>query len=508
MADPVEIEIKLVATSAMLEKLRFNPVLAGNEQVSTLTTTYFDTRGGRLRRAGAALRIRDSEKGREQTLKLAPPNEGSVRRNEWNVELRGDHPEPDNFPAMARSALISLLDGEGLEPVATTHIERTTRQVHFGQSAIEVAFDLGAIEANGRAEPVCELEMEMVEGRLADVIALALRLPLGTELTWSVRSKAERCHALAYGLPLKAIHARAVALSPASDVAQGFQMIAWNCLDQILANYPLVIASGDPEAVHQTRVAIRRLRAAMSIFADVTDDTVEPVLRAELKAAASALASTRDLDVLIRRVASGVAAGGDILGEVIGHLAAKRAKVVVSAQAALRSDSFQRLLFGLAAWLEDGEWLRRKSETGGDLPLRPFAARSLARRRRQLRQTKKHLADLSEAGRHKLRIRVKKLRYANAFFASLFSGNAERHRTAVMKSLDQLQDSLGDLNDMVVAKAHREALFADLDAIAAAAQTVQLDALVTRQQKSRRKLIKLAQNSFDWIVRAPAWWKV
>lgn len=320
MARPLEIEIKLVATPAMLEKLRSDPVLAGEEQVSTLATTYFDTSSGRLRRGGAALRVRRGETGREQTLKLAPPNEGSIRRVEWNAELDGDHPELSNFPAKARTVLAQLLDGKPLEQIATTRIERTTRRLHFGKSAIEIAFDLGKIEAGARDEAICELEMELVEGKLADVIALALKLPLGPELNWSVRSKAERCHALAYALPLKVAHAGSLNLSPALDVAGGFQAIAWNCLQQILANYPLVIASGDAEAVHQTRVAIRRLRAAMSLFADVTDDATEPLLRSELKAVGSSLGPARDLDVLLERISAEARARDSELSWVRTHL--------------------------------------------------------------------------------------------------------------------------------------------------------------------------------------------
>lgn len=132
MAPPLEIEIKLTATPAMLENLRTHPRLAGEDRTVTLTTTYFDTSGGRLRRGGAALRIRDAGESREQTLKLVSSHGASVRRNEWNVAVAGDLPEPSDFPAKARSALARLLGGEPLEPVATTRIERTMRRLHFG----------------------------------------------------------------------------------------------------------------------------------------------------------------------------------------------------------------------------------------------------------------------------------------------------------------------------------------------------------------------------------------
>lgn len=321
MAQPLEIEIKLTATPAMLENLRTHPQLAGEDQAATLTTTYFDTSGGRLKRGGAALRIRDAGESREQTLKLVSPNAASVRRNEWNVAVAGDLPEPSGFPAKARSALARLLGGETLEPVATTRIERTTRRLHFGDSAIEIAFDVGTIEAGGRKEDVCELELELVQGNLVDVIALALKLPLGPDLSWSISSKAERCHALAYAVPPAAAHAKPVRLSPAMNVAQGFHAIAWNCLEQLLANYPMVIATGDPEGVHQARVAIRRLRAAGNVFAELTDDEAGPILRAELKAVAAGLGQARDLHVLLERASRAARAADGDLNDMLAHLA-------------------------------------------------------------------------------------------------------------------------------------------------------------------------------------------
>lgn len=505
---PLETELKLAATPAMLETLRAHPHLAGADQAATLVTTYFDTIGGKLRRVGAALRIRDGGKGREQTLKLITPYGATVRRNEWNVTTAGDIPDPAGFPVRARSALVRLLDGAPLEPVATTTIERTTRRLHFGSSAIEVAFDTGTIRAGERVDNVCELELELVEGHLADVIALVLCLPLGPELRWSVSSKAERCHALAFDLQVVAAHARPVKLLPSMNAARGFQAIAWNCLEQLLANYTLVIGSGDPEALHQTRVAIRRLRAAGKLFGKVTDDDAAPVLRAELKAVASALGPARDLQVLHGRVAAQARAGGHDFGELLGHLDVRQVAALRGAQALLGAEPFQRLLFDVAGWIEGGEWLVHKQETGGNQPLVPFAAHVMSRRRRKLRQVDDRLADLSDATRHRLRVDGKILRYAAEFFASLYRDRGTaRQRLAFGKAAERLQDSLGELNDMAVATGARDALFTDLEPIAAARQAAQLEGLLDAQAKSQAKLVKTAERALAKLTEAAAWWK-
>ena len=508
MIATVESEIKLFASSAMLEALRGHALLAGADQTSTLVTTYFDTLGRKLKHSGASLRIRDGGKGREQTFKLISPGGSVVRRSEWNVAAAGDLPEASAFPAKPRTTLVRLLGGGALEPVATTTIERTTRRIHFGSSAIEIAFDLGAIRAGEREAAVCEFEMELVEGRFADMLALALELPLGPELRWSVSSKAERCYALAFDLQPVAGLAQPVKLSARMNAANGFQAIAWNCLEQLLANYPLVIASGDAEGVHQCRVAIRRLRAACSLFGDVVTDDAAAVLRAELKAVATGFGPARELHVLLDRVASAAASGDHDGSELQAHLGARRGAAVQAAQALLAANPFQRLLFELAVWIENGEWLAQKSETGGSQPIAPFAAQVLSRRRRKLRRKCDSLGQMPDTARHHLRIDVKKLRYAAEFFESLYHNKANaKQRRAFAKALGRLQDSLGELNDMAVAAEGGSALFEDLEPIAAARLATQLDRLLGEHLHSRRKLLK---TSGRWLTRAvgtQVWWK-
>jgi triphosphatase len=509
MAQSIETEIKLAASPAMLERLRAHPKLAGAEQTDTLVSTYYDTSDARLRRGGAALRVRDSGKGREQTLKLTLPGGPSVQRREWNIEAADDRPSPSGFPVRPRRALVRLLEGALLEPVATNRIERTTRRLHFGGSTIEIAFDLGTIEVGGREEAVYELEMEMVEGRLTDVIALALHLPLGPDLRWSVSSKAERCHQLAHDLQPEAVNAQSVKLTSGMDAARGFQVIAWNCLGHLLANYPLVIESGDPEALHQSRVAIRRLRAACRLFGNLADDENAPVLSAELKAVAKGLGPARDLDVLIGHAVSAAKASDQDFSELLTHLGARRDRATQSAQALLAGGSFQRLLFQFADWIEGGEWLARQAETEGNPSLLPFATHALSRRLKKMQRLPDPLSDMSDAARHRLRIDAKKLRYGAEFLASLYRGqNTTKHRQAFVKALERLQDSLGELNDMIVAAKGPNALFEDLEPITAARLEAQLDELLTEHGKSRRKLLKVADRSLVRVAGAGAWWKV
>ncbi|OCC22471.1 hypothetical protein MB02_16560 [Croceicoccus estronivorus] len=507
MADPVETEIKLAAAPSMLARLQDHPALAGKETKSELTTTYFDTADSQLHKAGMALRIRQSGSSREATLKLASPTSSHVKRREWTVPVDSDIPDVGAFPAPARALLAPVLGNLKLQPVATTRVSRTTRHLKHGQSAIEVAFDQGEIVAGNLTEPVSELELELLSGRFPDLAALALQLPLGPELRWSVAAKGQRGHALAYGIAPTPVHASAVTLTPEQDVATGFRAIAWNCLEQLLDNYPLVLAAADPEAIHQSRVAIRRLRAAMILFRKIVKDEQASLLRSELKAATSQLGAVRDLDVLLERVATKARPEDPDAVELLTHLQARRKATLNTAQKLLSSEQFQRLLLQIALWVEAGQWTERSAARGGDGPLEPFVAKVLKRRRRKLRRIGRNLDRIDDPARHRVRIEAKKLRYGVAFFASLYAGAADSEIGGFAKALAKLQDRLGELNDMAVAQTHRMALFKGLDPITAARLQAKLELLEKDTERQRDSLIRSARKALARVDDSAPWWK-
>lgn len=500
MAEGTETELKLAASPAMLLNLRGHPLLAGEDRALTLVTRYFDTADAALHRAGATLRLREGGAGAEQTFKT--PAKGDFHRGEWNAPVTGDTPDPAAFPADARERLEALLDGAPVQPLALTRIERTTRRLRFGKSTIEAAFDFGTVEAEAgrhrRSRPVSELELELVKGRTADLFALAQRLPLGPELAWSTESKGARGQALALKLSFEPVRAHETPLDRAMDVGAGFRAIAWNCLAQLLGNCREVVASGHPDAVHQSRVAIRRLRAAFSLFSDNLADIRTPIFRAEWKAAAAGLGPTRDLHVLIERVEAAAAESGAEADELLRLLRGKRAAATREAQALLAGTAFQHLLVRFAEWLE-------RDMPHPDMPLVDFTGRALGRRRRRLvRDTA--LADMSDEALHELRIRGKKLRYAAEFFGALYPDHAAE-RKAFAKALGKLQDTLGSLHDLAVAHDQRESLFADLEPITAAGLSAQLATLLDRHGPTRKALIKTAAKALDRVADAPVWWK-
>jgi inorganic triphosphatase YgiF len=513
MSAASETEIKLLASPAMLASLRTHPRLAGvgdgAESTGLLVTTYFDAVDHRLQRAGISLRTRCRGRDREQTVKCASLAGGAVRRGEWTSALAGDEPVVRDLPAPARALVGQVLGRAKLRPIATTRIERTVRRLVVGGSLVEIAFDTGRLEVGDRSEPVCELELELLDGSLHDVVALVLELPVGPGLRWSIRSKSRRCNMLGDRLASDAQPcapaAQAPSLLPGMDVATGFQAIAWSCLDHLLTNTQLVIETGEPEAVHQCRVAIRRFRAACKLFRDVLVDDEAQVIAAGVKAAGRVLGQVRDLDVLHHRLA------GQIAGNRPHRLSAQvekvRADAIREAQATLASAGFQRLLFQIARWIEAGEWRRAGAETGSDRPLLPFARHILSKARHKLHPKAAALHRMSDPALHRLRIRAKTLRYAMEFFAPLWTdAPAPDIQGKSLHSLKGVQDALGELHDLAVAAGNRAALLDGLDPIDAAEMAVEFELIQPPRAKTHGKLVKSAEKSLSRALRIPGWW--
>ncbi|MBK9589732.1 MAG: CHAD domain-containing protein [Sphingomonadales bacterium] len=193
----------------------------------------------------------------------------------------------------------------GSQKIASTKVERLRRTLECNGARIELAFDFGTIEAAGYSRNISELELELKRGNLATLLQFIRDLPPGFKLAWSSSSKCARAFDLADGLEMAASKAVPVSLKSDMPVRTAFQVIAWNCLGHLINNYLVVIEQRDAEAVHQCRVALRRLRAAASIFDRVIDERPGATLPAQWKAVAESLGQARIIDVVLDIIRSG-----------------------------------------------------------------------------------------------------------------------------------------------------------------------------------------------------------
>ena len=465
--DPKEIELKLRVAPQDAATLRSHPSFAGalGEPVSeTLLSVYFDSDACFLRDHGLTLRVRHIGGKRIQTIKSA--DHGIFERSEWEHPIDGDRPD---FALAADTALGPLLTDDirnALKPVFETRIERTAYRLNGGETDIAVAFDEGQIVATGSSCAVCEIELELKRGEPAELFKLARAIGKIIPAQLDVKSKSERGFDLVEKTSVAAEKADEPELSAGTSAGRAFTLIARACLRQLLANEGAA-KKRNAEALHQMRIALRRLRAAISLFSAVVSDPRVEAIKAELKWLGREFGPARDLDSFLieaLRPLRKVQASEPGLISISRMFARERLKSYRRAQEAIESARFRGLVLDTSEWIEAGYW-----STSDDplttarraLPVETLAAEQLSRRRKKIRRRGAEIGELSPEQLHQLRIQIKKTRYATEFFASVYRGKKAAKRCDNFRSaLKQLQNCLGGFNDIMTRKALCAAILA------------------------------------------------
>jgi CHAD domain-containing protein len=276
-------------------------------------------------------------------------------------------------------------------------------------------------------------------------VAKALERRLAGELC--LRTKSDRGYDLVNGKHDQAVFAEPIALDKGMRVIEGFQTVARSTLRHFSGNAD-AIRNLDPQGVHQMRVGLRRLRAAISLFSAALRNAKTQRIKAELKWLTNELAPARELDVFLEKKISLVAReiiprrGGKAMAK---QFADKRAEALERARKAVNSPRNRALLVDVLEWIETQH--RRTDTTNCELG--GFAAKELDRRIGKARKHAAKLQGMSAQERHKLRIRIKKIRYAAEFFENLFSKRAQRALARLSRRSERIQDALGSLNDFI-----------------------------------------------------------
>ncbi|CAO4136938.1 CYTH and CHAD domain-containing protein [Methylorubrum extorquens] len=507
-----EIELKLECELSDLATLQNHPLLqeASEQDEADLSSVYFDTADQSVRQAGLGLRVRRNGERFIQTLKAE--GDGLVDRPEWEQEIAGPEPDP---AAWADTPLVKILGRkDNLQPLFTSAVTRRTYLVQQGSSRIEVALDSGRITAAGGGDkivPICEVELELKDGVAGDVFALAHAIAALVPLRLGVRSKAERGYALAAGTHERVRKAEPVPLREDMSGAEAFQSVAHACLRHMRLNEEILLQGRDAHALHQVRVAIRRLRSAFSLFGDLVNDPQGRRIRDEIKRLTQPLGHARNLDVFL---ASTLPAERERHPDEVGllgletQLEDQRSKAYEAVGTLLQSAEWRALLLDLVSWINAGPWLKDEAKervTMREEAARDLAARELDRRRRQVKRRGRALNDLSAEDRHQVRIAAKKLRYGAEFFAGLYTGKKVVKRHAVfVKALAELQDHLGELND--IATGHE--VVRDLVGEHAGTATLFAAGITAADLEARsRKLLSAAADAHEELVDAKPFWR-
>ncbi len=245
--------------------------------------------------------------------------------------------------------------------------------------------------------------------------------------------------------------ARQVELTTDLSASRAFTVIVAECTDHWRTNEAQLLTSRAMPHLHQTRVGVRRLRSAFSLFGPVLDPVpgAREVAR-HLRTLALPFGAARDLDVLLDGPLV-----ADLRDSEVASLARARERAYDEVLGILRSREWADAGAAVDELVAAAPW------SGDDVPVRDLAGRALDKRWRRVVARGRRLQELRPRKRHRVRIEAKKLRYGCEFFASLYPVDEPRAVTADGDVLtgplayawhvEDVQSTLGALNDHATA---------------------------------------------------------
>ncbi len=453
-----------------------------------LRALYFDTPTRALARARISLRLRLEGRRWVQTLKMPGPD--SLSRIELNQSRPGPILDLSVYAGLPAGDVLTSLN-EPLEVRYETDVLRRSRILRDKTGRVEVAYDRGVIRAGALELPISEIEFELLSGPLDTIFTLGKRWQQKFALILDARSKAERGDRLAQlDKTLAALNALSaqdsetkrieaiaafwaphpvtpIVLNAQSNAAQALRDVSAECLDQIIRNSAIIagVDTGDlyadmrSEHVHQLRVGIRRLRSAWSFFNGLTDiPSLEA--RTEIKTHFAQLGGARDDDVLRELILPILRKAGQ------PPLVLDQAAQDNHAATTVRSVRYQSWLLEMLARVvlpsvpakstavqANAEVLAQPAEQTLKQVVEPSLEQTLSKKLkkwdRKVVTEGTQLPTLDMEARHELRKRGKKLRYALQFCESILP---QRRLAPYKKALARVQNILGEMNDLIVAR--------------------------------------------------------
>jgi CHAD domain-containing protein len=415
-------------------------------QEQVLEAEYYDTGDLRLIRAGITLRRRSG--GHDDGWHLKLPLGGGTRR-EVRRPLGG---AGGRVPAELAGLVRVHTRGAALAPIArlTTTRQRLILLDEAGESLAEVAADDVSARALGPGTVVPrwqEVEVELTGGdrrllRAADELLRhgGLR-PAGRT--------AKLARALGDRLPGPDGRPPLTASAPAGQVVLAYLR---SQADALMSLDPLVRLD-EPDAVHQMRVASRRLRSTLRSFRHILRQDATSGLAADLKWLGGVLGAARDGEVLDAHLRSRLSQApvelriGPVEARIQGHFASVRAAARTELVAALDSERYFALLDDIDGLLAGPPLTAEAARAAADVL--PAAARRGRRRmnRRMRRAWRTAPGQSRNEALHQARKAARRARYAAEAMAPAIGGRAARFA----KRMKQVQSVLGEHQDCVIA---------------------------------------------------------
>jgi len=533
MADgpvPAELEAKLLVAResdlrAIARLSAIGPYPVRVRDAVRLHSLYLDTADLTLAAHGVALRLRRQGGRWEATAKWAGQVDEAVHeRPELTVPLDRVPTTPFVLPdGPLRVHLVALVAGRPLKPILISDIYRRRFDIapagvpDSAQPLAELALDRVHLRAPTapaeapREQAYLEVEVERLHGERRDIRRIAHLLERAFNLTPSKESKFARGLVLVYGSVPAMSDARVLAQDPVEAAAH---KIVGRHLRRLRAHDPGARLGEDTEALHNMRVAVRRLRAAVRALAAGLPPRLEKYLAEELRWLGQITGGVRDLDVQLAnlRQYSATLPAGHRAGLVTlrTFMESERARRRTELLAGLDSRRYFNLLLRMEALVLG----RSRPRLGDAAAQEAIAGAGRQGIKRALRRLLKRGDQIEGAPTpedlHALRIRAKRLRYLLEFLDDVIGKPGRR----LVKRLVRLQDLLGAYHDAVVAadfvRQYVEGPGAELDAaglltlgaLASAALRVAEDKRADFQRTWRQFARKRTRNAFRDVLRS------
>lgn len=471
-AQPVEIELKLILPGPGEQENVVAYLGRNGYKVEKLdpvrnVDTYLDTFDWSLMKNKYALRYRLANGSANYTLKSVGSIDHGVAKRAENEIALGKHVDiPTIIPdKQLRKLVDEMIYPRKLIEQVQVRTDRERYRVVSPQGAqIDLAFDTSSFSLRGLNKPrsakkLNEIEAELLNGPEKALPMLSRLLSRRFRYSPSTASKLEvAMERLRVRIPSKKPPAQLkVRLDDRLDVT--IRKILTHQFQWFREHLPGVQRDIDTEFVHQARVATRRMRSALRLFSDAIPDRTAAYLSEELKWLGAKFGDVRDIDVFLLNLSQ--------FEDRIEHLPGKKKRSLEKLVTAHRhglQDALREALESPRYKMFERrftQFLEKPLPASPRAPLATKMVREVApvliteKLDAALRQGRTVLAKLKLKEFHRLRIRMKRLRYACEFMAPAYEGALDHF----IERTVEIQDCLGELQDTVFTRTFIDSLY-------------------------------------------------
>lgn len=448
--DPPALSIEFDLPAAAAARLGRGPFMVahrqGRSRTSAMEILWHDTATGTLSALG--MMVEAGPRGPRRMVAILPDSAAP-----W-------HPgrPPEVLRDLAADDTPEEAAGAALVPVAAFVGRQQALRLTVQGSEVAALLAMGRLRSVTGDREAARLRLA---GPAAAVLEVARGLAQEVSLLPPQACLAEEARALAAGAAPRPARLGPPDTSAAGTTEEAFVIAFGHLLEVLSQQSARIRPEAGPEAVHQSRVALRRLRSVFRVFRMAADGPALRGLDARFREVLAVLGPARDWDVFLGGIGRDIAAAFPGERRIEGLLKAARDRRNAAyglVMAMLAAPAWRALLIDATATLLLRPWRADATEEARallDAPVREFGQRILERRWHRLRRAGHDFEALSAEGLHELRLDAKRLRYAAEVFAPLLGPKAGRR---FLRRIARLQDGLGIANDAAVARGLARAL--------------------------------------------------